>query len=133
MPRVKGTETEPGHFAPVIYIDLRINGVGGPVPAIVDSGADKCLVPGEYVELANIPFSSLQPLPEGVSASGTFPKSLGQGEISYGGRVICTEFEVAPPAHLGIVLLGREEFFTKFRVNFLWNRNPPVFDLDPIS
>lgn len=49
------------------------------------------------------------------------------------GAVICEEFEVAPPGSLPIILLGREEFFTKFRVNFLWHRNPPVFDVDPIT
>lgn len=82
--------------------------------------------------MAGVTFTSLPPLPEGMSASGKFQKSLGTGTITCLGRVLCDEFEVAPPGALQIILLGREEFFTKFRVNFLWHRNPPVFDVDPI-
>lgn len=100
--------------------------------AIVDSGADKCLVPGDYVEATGITFASLPPLPPGISAGGQFPKSLCQGRISYLGRVICQEFEVAPPGLFDVILLGREEFFTKFVVRFQWHRNPPFFDIDPV-
>jgi hypothetical protein len=67
-----------------------------------------------------------------VGAGGQFKKSLCKGKLTYCGRVICDEFEVAPPGLLDVILLGREEFFTKFRVNFLWHKAPPVFDLDPI-
>ena len=114
-------------------MDFRCNGVGGPVEALVDSGADKCLIPGEYVEAAGVLFSGLPPLAHGAGAGGTFEKALASGRITYLGRVVCEEFEVAPPTQLPIILLGREEFFTKFRVNFLWHRNPPVFDVDPVS
>lgn len=132
MPRIRGEELSPGVFAPNIDVEFRCNGVGGLLPAIVDSGADKILVPGEFVEAAGVPFASLAPLSAGLGAGGPFPKSLCQGQISYAGRVICTEFEVAPPGLFDVILLGREEFFTKFRVNFLWHRKPPVFDLDPV-
>lgn len=132
MPRIKGTEVAKGVYSPIIKVDFRCNGVGGLVPAIVDSGADKCLVPGDFVEAAGVTFASLTPLPEGTGAGGQFPKSLCKGQISYAGCVLCDEFEVVPPGLFNFILLGREEFFSKFVVRFQWHRDPPFFDVDPV-
>lgn len=132
MPRLEATFAN-GRWFPVIEVTLSIGDhFEHEVLAIVDSGADSTLVPGELVEAAGIPFASLEQA-EALSAGGQMTTAKCLGSISYLNRTFCTEFACTEPGKRGNFLLGRADFFRSFVVRFLWHRDPPVFDIDPVT
>jgi hypothetical protein len=48
--------------------------------------------------------------------------------------ILMREFMVAEPGKgPDAILLGRADFFQVFVPRFHWHKNPPVFDLDPVT
>ena len=131
MPRVTGTELTPGLFRPVLTITVAIGAAVLDGPAIVDSGADRTIIPAEIVELAGIVFTDLPLTSEqGIGAGGGFETRTCKGKVKWRSWLICSEFLVAD--HLPFALLGREDFFKRFNVRFGWHRDPPTVDIDPV-
>lgn len=134
MPRITGTQTAPGVFAPMLMFDIEINGARATLPGILDSGADRTIVPLEYVEPAGVVFANLPP-PTGISigAGGKFEARVCRGKIAFRGIPVCDEFLVASGGCLPMALLGRSDFMVKFSVRFNWHRKPPTVDIDPVA
>jgi hypothetical protein len=66
-----------------------------------------------------------------AAAGGGFEARLLAARLFYDKWEICTEIQVCEPGKLGVALLGRHEFFSKFTVRYMWHEDPPVFSFDP--
>jgi hypothetical protein len=132
VPRIEGTEVAPGLYRPLVTVELRVNGRVGRGLAVVDSGADRTMLPADLLVPAGVDFAKL-PLASGThaGAGGNFEVRVGKGEIRFRQWLVCDEFLVAEPGKLGAVLLGRSDFFKLFTVRYSWHRNPPTMDIDP--
>ncbi len=121
-------------YRPIIRLTLEIGGRGLEYPGLVDSGADGTLVPFEAVEPLGVDFKKLPLGPGGHGPGGGLDTRPCQGVIRWGKAVLLTEFIVAEPTKgPDCVLLGRADFFKLYVPRFHWHKNPPVFDLDPVS
>lgn len=134
MPRIEGTEQVPNLYRPVLIVSLTLAGKTSKGPAVVDSGADRTILPGEIVEAFGVGFSSLPLSGENsLGAGGAFETRTGSGEVRWREYVICEEFLVAAPGTLPFALLGREDFFKRFQVRFSWHHKPPSFQIDSVT
>jgi hypothetical protein len=136
MPRIPGTPFPGGH-RPIIPVTIEANGRTLPFDALIDSGADRTVVPGEFMAQFGISFASLgfsDPNPSsGVGAAGGGHTRYCDGTIRWGTTILASSFQVAPPStRPPAVCLGRNDFFRNYVVRFSWHKDPPVFDLDPI-
>lgn len=136
MPQIEGVEVVPGQWAPLLRVDLEISGaLMKDVLALLDSGADKTLIPGDYLEghPDGVLFDSLT-LSEnpGHGAGGDFDIRVCPGNVTWREEEICNPLEMAAPGNLPFPLLGRD-FFQKCVVRFNWNRNPPVVSVDLVG
>ncbi len=135
MPRIAATEVAPGHLVPLLRVDIEVNGYVGILPAILDSGADRVMVPFEFLQPAGVAFGAL-PLAPGkqLGAGGEFPARVCRAKISWKGTTICDEvYVIAQGSKLPFILLGRDDFFTKYSIRFNWQRTPPTVDIDPAA
>jgi predicted aspartyl protease len=133
MPRIEGIDVGAGRYRPMVEITIELpNGNEGRGFAIVDSGADETIIPGDIIQALGVKFSDLPAAGSGTGAGGAFKQGLCKGVIRFRGQEVCTEFTVAEPGKLGAALLGRSDFFSKFVVRFQWHRNPPFMDIDPV-
>lgn len=135
MPRVEGIQVMPGVFAPLLIVSIEFSSVVLEGPALIDSGADCTVIPGEILEATAHTFDSLPPHPgTSVGAGGKFETRICQGgTVKWRKWTICDEFQVAAPGTLPWALLGRQDFFRLFVVRFQWHRNPPFTDIDPVT
>ncbi|MEX0631044.1 MAG: hypothetical protein WD508_10425 [Chloroflexota bacterium] len=120
-------------YRPIVLIRIEIGGLAVEAPGLVDSGADNTLVPDGYIAALGVAFKDLPILGMGTGPGGGLQTRLCTGRILYNGILVCDSFTVAKTTTLDSVLLGRADFFTKFVPRFLWHKNPPEFDLDPVS
>lgn len=133
MVRVEGVEVAPGEFAPLLRISTEIDGNELPDSfAIVDSGADETILPAELLP----PTVNYESLPvadrEGEGAGGPFEIRDCEGSIRWRRWKIASTFQIAEPEKLLIPLLGRQDFFARFRVTFDWTSSRPSMVLDPV-
>ncbi len=129
--RIEGRDLGDGLFRPVLDIVVRIEDIQAQAPALLDSGADYSVVPWVIFEASRQSFDTLEPLD---SDGGSSTKVIAdarwcEGTIEWDGREVCTRFLVRPPEkpQPEIVLLGREDFFRRHVVRFLWTDEAPHF------
>lgn len=118
------------------FVTIRIKTSEGEAQglALVDSGADRTIVPAELMEALGVPWASLSASSvTGLGAGGKFETRSCQGEVFFREWKFCDELLVAPAGSLPAPLLGRSDFFKHFLVKFTWHRDPPIMDIDPIS
>jgi hypothetical protein len=130
MPRIEATQIAPGVFLPLLVVTLNMNGRSLSEMGLVDSGADRTMVPASWVEACGVPYASLGQTMHGSGAGGQYEYKMATGELTYGRKPFCTQFQVAA-ANLPGPVLGRNDFFKKYVVRFAWHRNPPDFNVDP--
>lgn len=133
MPRLRGMLRGLNVYRPVLMIDVGVADSVQRVGGVLDSGADYTLVPGQLIEdVFDVPFEDLEPVPtKGVGVGGAFEMRICYGKIAWRTWHVTDWFLVAERAALEEPLLGREDFFRRFDVNFSWNHSPPFFDVDP--
>jgi hypothetical protein len=134
VPRIEATEVSPGIFLPLLVVTLNLNGRSLSELGLVDSGADRTMVPASWVEACGVLYGAFGEPQEGSGAGGSFEYKLVSGEVTYLRKTFCTTIQVASPdCNLPGPVLGREDFFTKYVVRFAWHRSPPDFNVDPIK
>lgn len=137
MPRITGTQLGPGVYLPILTCTLELSGasdVSLSGPALIDSGADKTIIPYEILEAAGIPFDALSLTQDpGLGAGGQFEVRTCPGTLYWRKWEIASSVSVAEKGMLPFALLGRADFFEKFVVRFRWHSNPPTIDVDPIT
>jgi hypothetical protein len=108
--------------------------------ALVDSGADDALVPAEMLVAVGVEYSALEPYltadgrPQmGQGAGGKFEIRRLEAKLAFREWQFGSEVRVAQAGAIPGPVLGRNDFFDRFNVRFLWSRVPPVFDVDPIA
>jgi hypothetical protein len=114
-----------------VLITLEINGVVTNVPAVVDSGADTTIFPAEALKPYGVDYQALAQGSQSIGAGGGFESRPCSGKVRYGQWSICENFLVCEPNKLKIALVGRQDFFDKFTVRFMWFESPPAFSLEP--
>jgi hypothetical protein len=138
LPRIPATKV--GHsdgtdiYSPLVVVRIETGNGFVEGPALVDSGADNSVVPAELLVPLGIDFAKLPQGTTGTStgAGGGVETKRCDGRIIYGHTVTSEPtFAVAEPGKLNVVLLGRGDFFRLFVARFHWDKDPPVFDLDP--
>ncbi len=139
MPRVPATSAGIGPdgleiFRPIIILTIEIGSLTVRAPGLIDSGADKTLVPYEAIAPLGIDFEKLAAGAGGRGPGGELETRQCQGTIRWDKVLLMTEFTVAEPGKgPDAVLLGRADFFQIYIPRFHWHKDPPVFDLDPIA
>lgn len=127
MTRVAGTlNTANGLYYPIIKIDVSVAGAGSfSTDALVDSGADYTTIPASLIDsVLNIPWSSLAADGVAFGVGGQFGQRKLRGEVRWKSRVVCREFKVVET--LTVAVVGREDFFSRFTVDFNpWTGVPP--------
>jgi predicted aspartyl protease len=100
---------------------------------MIDSGADRSILPAEIAEMLGAPWQALQS-GEGHSrgAGGSFETRVLDATLKWRGWLICESVVVAQPGSLPWALLGRSDFFQRFDVRFNWHHNPPWVQVDPV-
>lgn len=102
--------------------------------AIVDSGATNTIFPAETLEANGIRYKDLPIFGDSESASGSFETRLCLGVVKWRRTSFCDRFLVAEPrttlGDWGWGLLGRDDFFNVFDVDFRWDIDDPVFSVD---
>ena len=136
MPRILGTSVSVGH-SPLLKVGV-VTGKGNQpaqeVTAILDSGADRTVVPRSLVEALGVDYDNLKrPVDAagdaiaGMGAGGDFELRVCRGKVRWHTTVICNEFWVA---NCLVVLLGRDDFFKLFDVMFDWSAPTPYVDIE---
>lgn len=139
MPRLAATKVGIGPdgaemFRPIIVLTIEISGRSVQGPGLVDSGADGTLVPFEAVAPLGVDFAKLPVGPGGSGVGGHLDLRLCTGVIRWNKVVLMTEFMVAEPGKgPDSVLLGLADFFKLYVPRFHWHKDPPLFDLDPVT
>jgi hypothetical protein len=134
VPSFQGTPGPGGVHLPLLKIDIVLAKKTRQLTAMVDSGADRTVVPRAIIEALGVNWDSLKVAQtDGVGASGVFEIRICRGKIRWRGKTICEEFWTTDMDKRGIVLLGREDFFTKYDVDFRWSVQPPYMDINPKS
>ena len=81
-------------------------------------------------------FATLPPSPGGSGPGGSLDVRPCKGIMRWDAEnaILMTEFLVVEPGKgPDTVLLGRADFFKLYVPRFHWHRDPPVFDLDPVT
>lgn len=135
MPRVRATfNKQRGLMVPELLIHIHPQGFPPfEFSCLANSGADWTILPGEVVEGNDIAFASLNKLPPGEGAGGSFEvRGPVKGTLKWREWVFADQFFVSEP-HKCPALLGREDFFKAFIVEFRWHLSPPTFSVEPIG
>jgi hypothetical protein len=124
--RIPAVEIAPGMFMPLVDVHTVVLGVRLQFTALVDSGADRTMVPAAMLDALGIDVRSLPPGTPSLGANGTrISTKKFDTELSYRGRVFATTVSVLPQLPLPVV--GRDDFMRKFTVHMHWNDNPPTW------
>lgn len=136
MAEIPATPGLIGHY-PLLKVDVVI-GKGRRsqrVTAMVDSGADRTVVPRLVAEALGVDYNSLKKpvgpdgeVLKGQGADGEFEIRVCRGKVRWRMTKICDEFWVAD---CGMVLLGRDDFFALFDVMFNWSAANPYMVIEP--
>jgi len=132
VPRIAGTLGQNGLYYPIIKIEVSIHGLGKlPVDALIDSGADYATLPLERLRAAfGIDWDQLTPVADVMNtAGGPVEQRSWKGEIRWRSQRVARDFRVV--RDLAIPVVGREDFFHRFTVDFSgWNGNPPYVQIE---
>jgi hypothetical protein len=140
MARLEATAGPHGRFLPETNVDVVVGKQKRlTVNALVDSGADRTIVPKTVGEALGIDYDKL-PLAKGPDgkpmtgqgAGGQFEIRECRGKVRWRNWNFADRFWVGPEESVPWVLLGRDDFFTKFNVRFEWSHNPPVFEIERV-
>lgn len=120
----------PGSPSPVLFVSLSIDGQRHRHPALVDSGANRTLVPAEFLPPGLYETLSIE-LKGSKGAGGRFEVREGHGVLSWHSFRLYS-FAVAEPGKLPgpVILLGLRDFFAHVSVEFHWDRDEKVFTLE---
>lgn len=135
MPWLEGTWfEEQDSFLPILRVEVHIGKQSRRTIALVDSGCDTTIIPAERLAgFRGVRFTDL-PKPEGsregVGVGGIFETRLCDGRLTWRGLTLCDSFLVAEAECLPYVLLGRDDFFSRFDVRFRWDASPPIFGVE---
>ncbi len=100
-----------------------------PVPAIVDSGADRSAIPLGLARAVGIPYDPSKPLTS-RGAGGTFAQYEASEPVVLESEI--GQIRLEKPTlneYISLVLLGREDFFRSYRVTF--DQRLGVMDIEP--
>lgn len=141
MPLVVGTldgET-PRPMIPVTmrYACPTCGGVteAGEAIALVDSGTSACYMPAALLP-PHVPWASLPKLlsRHNVGLVDDIECRLWAVKLSAYGVPFAHDVRVSAPGYPPkYLILGTNDFFTRFAVTFLWSNTPPVFNVEPIG
>ena len=137
MARIAAEEVRPGLWAPLLTIEWSLVAAapGTLYPqlrAIVDSGADTSILPGEILPVVGLAWEELEgeiATSRGIGGEARYKRCA--GSIKWGGYVIGKTIAIAEPSTVPFPLLGRDDFFRRFVVHFRWAKNPPEMDIVP--
>ena len=137
MTRIPATVGSGGAFYPFVGVDVRLPAGLAPrvFTALVDSGADRTVVPRFVIDALGVDHRTLPILADergtplkGEGADGRFEIRICRGSVRWQGVTICEEFWVT---NAPVVLLGRADFFRRFDVFFDWSATLPYMDIEP--
>lgn len=136
MARIEGVRGPGGRYRPQVNIDLVIRKKKLTLTALVDSGADRTIVPRGVVEALGVDYDKLPAVTDedgavvtGSGAGGQFELKECRGKVRWHVQTVCESFWVGPNDAVPWVLLGRDDFFKKFDVRFQWSEEPPVMEI----
>ena len=132
MPRVLATQDSDGHWWP--YLKIRLKSAAKTVEitsAILDSGADETSIPASLLPVLGITRAKLRPQGQMMGATGSAPYFRADVQVWWKRWKICDEIGVIETD--ASVLIGRDDFFTRFIVKFNWSKLPPIMDIDPAA
>jgi hypothetical protein len=132
VPAIPGAATGPNKWTPYLNVVLLADsGKQLRARAVVDSGADWTVVPGELALALGVDWTALPASPDiATGAGGSFEPRFAPIAVWYGTVEVCPVVRVAPVGAMPAMVLGREEFFSRFRVCFDWEQQPPTFTVD---
>ena len=132
MPEFSAQTDPTGTYLPLGEIVLRAGPIRRAMPALIDSGADRTVMPAELVSDI-LPFDDLMPVGR-AGGLGSVEIRLAEAELSFGGLRF-TDFVLvaAPGTSLRYPVLGRGDFFRRFAVCFHWSHSPPTFSIEPAA
>jgi len=143
MPLFRGTEMPDGSFSPIVRVDVVLRRRDQPLhaTAVIDSGADRTIVPRVLVEAGGVAWDGLpgDTNPDGSPrlgrGVGSAPVEMRvcRGRVRWRTTTVCEVFLVADMGPNAPVLLGRSDFFGRFDVTFRWSDTPPSFEIEPAS
>jgi len=139
MPRIQATDFGAGPM-PFVEIHIEVGAFFTRAMALVDSGADETIIPAEMLVPLNLDFKDLELVMDGAGAAvggmgagGGFEIRRIDATLKFRKWRFAEEVRVAALGALPGPLLGRQDFFAAFTIRFLWHRDPPVFDIDPVA
>jgi hypothetical protein len=128
--KIQGFEVAPSVFEPLILVTMRLNGQESEKLCLVDSGADGSLVSSEWLAECGVGYADLQDPITAQSANDAMEIRPVYAELVYEGVAFATMFMASDPGPKN-PLLGRNDFFQHFAVNFSgWLLDPPYFRAD---
>ena len=120
-------------FAPYLTVSVEVGGCVLRLEAIIDSGADATLIPIEVLKGCPVDWDALKLAGPAGGAGGAFETRFLTAEVKYREWLIAREVRIAGPgSKLKVMLLGRQDFFRHFTVNFRWDVAPPFVELEPV-
>jgi hypothetical protein len=132
--RFYGTKRADGVYTPLVEVEFRFPGDPRTPLALVDSGADRTMLPAEFLP-ASVPYESLTVLGTGRGVGGEFEIRRCDHEVWFQKWKVCGVFIVIEPGKMPdpTVLLGRLDFMKRFTVSFDWHEERGTFDIKPIK
>ncbi len=121
---------------PFVGVEVTVGDRTLPCAGLVDSGADRTLVPFEIAVAFGIDATSLPVVSYQAGEVGLAEQRVLAGTVTYQGVTVCSE-QVLISAEGSLpfpwVILGREDFFRLFSITFHWDASPPGFTVAPLA
>lgn len=122
-----------GFCLPMVRVEIEIEGVRRTGPALVDSGTDHTMVPWraikDHPQLDRLLLPVTPELTYGMHGETPTYRCLG-GVVRFAGREVCRDFLVFPREDEDEVVLGLQDFFRIFVVQFDWHRQRPSLRIE---
>jgi hypothetical protein len=129
VPRIGGVLGPNGRYLPELVVEIGVESHEPfEVTAVVDSGADMTIFPAEDLEAHEILFADMSyaSTGKGVGDGCEFEIRSCEGTVKWKTWEFAETLYVAEPGAFEKGLLGREDFFAAFSVNFAgWTARPP--------
>lgn len=134
MTKFEGTDLGNGQLGPLVWINVTIPtfNIQKRTLALIDSGADKTTLPYEIFTGTPVDWADLIEANKGQGVGGRVFTRLIQGTVAHEGTTFINgDIHIMEPGKLPGILLGREDFFKTFKVDFQWEKTPPIFHVRP--
>ena len=131
---IRGLQLSPGNFAPMFKVfcvwgTLRTRDL----TALIDSGADRTIVPFLIPEALGIRWETLADAPDVAGFGGSDAEKFWDVDLratlwpafSISDRVAVVRRAVP-------LVLGRDDFLSRVRVEFHWYRDPPFYGVEQV-